>query len=269
MSKPFLRWAGGKTWMLSYIDKLLPASIANYHEPFLGGGSIFFYLKEKGIIKGKAFLSDSNEELINTYRILKSKPAELFKLLKEHQNTVDEYYRIRSTIYIDDVERAARFLFLNRTSFNGIYRVNRSGSYNVPYGYKKYKELYDFDELSKASACFKNCFFSVMDFKRVTSKVGAGDFVFFDPPYTVAHENNGFIHYNQSLFSWQNQIELSKLLPQIKLLGANFILTNACHKSIEGIYNDKANKTILSRASTIGGIGASRTKYNELIYKNY
>lgn len=268
MIKPFLRWAGGKTWLTNHIEELLPKTINNYFEPFLGGGSMFFYLKSKGLINGRCYLSDTNEELINAYRVLKSNPKELFELLKKQKNTEEQYYKIRKTKFTNNIERASRFFYLNKTSFNGIYRVNKIGEYNVPFGHRKLEKLYDFEQLKITSNSLKNCFFSVMDFKKVETKVNEGDLIFFDPPYTVAHENNGFIHYNQSLFSWENQIELSKLLLIIKRKKANFILTNACHTSIEELYNDKGNKTILTRASTIGGIGASRTKYKELIYTN-
>ncbi len=268
MIKPFLRWAGGKTWLTNHIETLLPKTINNYYEPFLGGGAMFFYLKSKGFINGKCYLSDTNEELINAYRVLKNNPKELFEFLKKQKNTEKEYYKIRKALFLNNIERAARFLYLNKTSFNGIYRVNKSGEYNVPFGHRKFVKLYNFEQLEATSLLLKNCFFSVMDFKKVVTKVNEGDLIFFDPPYTVAHENNGFIHYNQSLFSWENQIELSKLLLKIKEKKANFILTNASHASIEEIYNDKGNKTILTRASTIGGIGANRTKYKEIIYTN-
>lgn len=269
MTKPFLRWAGGKTWFTNHIEKLLPENVNNYYEPFLGGGAIFFYLKSKGLINGKCYLSDSNEELINTYKVLKRNPKELFELLKTHIDSETEYYRMRETIYIDNIERASRFMYLNKTSFNGIYRVNKNGGYNVPYGYRKLENLYDFEYLTLISKMFKNCFFTVKDFKKVLYDVKQNDLVFIDPPYTVAHENNGFIQYNQSLFSWENQIELSKMLTKIQNKNANFIMTNASHWSIEELYNQKGKKTTLSRASTIGGIGANRTKYKELIYTNF
>lgn len=268
MIKPFLRWAGGKTWLINHLESFLPIKINNYYEPFLGGGSIFFYLKSKGLIDGKCFLSDTNEELINTYRILKENHEELFKLLKKQKNSEKEYYEFRQAKFNSDIERASRFMFLNKTSFNGIYRVSKSGQYNVPYGHRNLIQLYNFEQLEATSKALKNCFFSVMDFKEVVDKVAQDDLIFFDPPYTVAHENNGFIHYNQSLFSWDNQIELSKLLLVVKEKKANFILTNAYHTSIEDIYDDKGQKSILSRASTIGGTGANRTRYKELIYTN-
>jgi DNA adenine methylase len=266
--KPFLRWAGGKTWLTKHIDDFLPDNINNYFEPFLGGGAIFFYLKSKNLIKGKSYLSDKNRELINTYNILKSKPKELIELLKKQKNTEIEYYKLRKYQSDDKIERAARFLFLNKTSFNGIYRVNQQGIYNVPYGYRKLNDMYDYENLMQISNCLTNCYFSVKDFKKITRKINLDDFVFIDPPYTVAHENNGFIQYNQSLFSWENQIELAKLLVEIESKNANFIMTNASHKSIKKLYKDKGIRYTLNRASNIGGIGANRTNYKELIYTN-
>ena len=268
MIKPFLRWAGGKTWLTGHIDNFLPQTINNYFEPFLGGGAIFFYLKSRNLINGKSYLSDKNEELINTYNILKSKPEELIEILKKQKNTEKEYYKIREFKSEDKIERAARFLFLNKTSFNGIYRVNKQGIYNVPYGYRNIKEMYDYENLLQISNWLTNCYFSVKDFKKISKKISTSDLVFIDPPYTVAHENNGFIQYNQSLFSWDNQIELAKLLVEIENKKANFIMTNASHKSIEELYKDTGKKHTLTRASTIGGVGANRTKYKELIYTN-
>jgi len=268
MIKPFLRWAGGKTWFTNHIDNFLPQAINNYFEPFLGGGAIFFYLKSKNLIKGKCYLSDTNEELINTYNILKNKPEELIEILKKQNNTEKEYYKIREFQSDDKIERAARFLFLNKTSFNGIYRVNSQGAYNVPYGYRQIKQMYDYDNLLQISNLLTNCYFSVKDFKKIAEKICTSDLVFIDPPYTVAHENNGFIQYNQSLFSWDNQKELAKLLIEIENKKAYYIMTNASHKSIEELYRDSGQRYTLTRASSIGGIGATRTKYKELIYTN-
>ena len=265
--KPFLRWAGGKTWFTKYITNYLPEKFDNYYEPFVGGGSIFFYLKSKGYIKKKAFLSDSNAELINTYKVLKNKPQELFLLLKSHIDNEDEYYRIRNTEYKDPIEKAAQFLYLNKTSFNGIYRVNRNGKYNVPYGKRNLYSLYNYEHLNSVSRALKNTYLSTQDFKKRCERVTKNDLVFIDPPYTVAHENNGFVQYNQSIFSWNNQIELSKLTMNLDKKGAFFLVTNAYHDCIKEIYTIGSQEKIL-RASTIGGIGAKRTKYKEIIISN-
>ncbi len=249
------------------MDSFIPSEFNNYYEPFLGGGSVFFYLKSRGKIKNKAFLSDSNADLINTYDTLKTKPKELFKLLKTHFDSEDEYYKMRSTEFTDPIQKAAQFLYLNKTSFNGIYRVNLNGKYNVPYGRKNLSSIYDFEHLANVSDALKNTCLSTMDFKIGCDRVEVTDFVFIDPPYTVAHENNGFIKYNQSIFSWENQIQLAELTKQLERKGAFFLVTNAYHDSIKKIYiTGKQQK--LSRASNIGGIGAKRTKYKEIIISN-
>lgn len=265
--KPFLRWAGGKTWFNKYIANFIPDEFNDYYEPFLGGGAVFFYLKSNGYIKGKAFLSDSNADLINTYKTLKNNPKELFRLLNTHFDSEDEYYKMRSTEFSDPIEKAAQFLYLNKTSFNGIYRVNLKGKYNVPYGKKNLKSIYDFEHLKKVSIALKNTHLSTKDFKTRCQNIGARDFVFIDPPYTVAHENNGFIKYNQSIFSWDNQIQLSEITKVLDENGAFFLVTNAYHDSIKKIYVTGKQEE-LSRASNIGGIGAKRTKYKEIIITN-
>lgn len=265
--KPFLRWAGGKSWLTKHIEDYLPSDFENYYEPFIGGGSIFLYLKSKGLITKKAYLSDSNSDLINTYKVLKKQPNELIKILENFNNTELDYYRIRSHNFDNDLENAAKFIFLNKTSFNGIYRVNKKGEYNVPYGFRKTKDLFEFDNLLNISELFQKTFFSVKDFSKSFNSAKKNDLFFIDPPYTVAHENNGFIQYNQSIFSWDNQVQLSKKLVEIDEKNINFIVTNAKHNSIDELYTI-GNKHTLSRASTIGGIGAERTTYNEFLITN-
>lgn len=263
--KPFLRWAGGKSWFTkNHIHNFLPEKFNDYYEPFLGGGSVFFYLKSKGLLNQKVFLSDTNEELINTYKIIKTSFKDLKKVLDNHKDSVDFYYKIRSVDFDNNIERAARFLYLNKTSFNGIYRVNKLGKYNVPYGNRNLKKLYDFDNLYRVSSLLKGTYLSTKNFKNRLKHTKKDDLVFMDPPYTVAHNNNGFVQYNQSIFSWENQEELSKIVDGLKRNGVNYILTNADHTSIKKLY--KNHKCIsLERSSTIGGKGAIRKKYKEII----
>lgn len=265
--KPFLRWAGGKNWFRKHIESFIPKQFDNYYEPFLGGGSIFFYLKSKGFIKNKAYLSDSNKDLINTYKVIKNNLPDLQNLLINHIDSEDEYYRMRGLNFEDPIQRASQFIYLNKTSFNGIYRVNKSGKYNVPYGKRELKVLYDFNHLKKISLMFDKTYFSTTDFKEKCRDAKLNDFVFIDPPYTVAHENNGFIQYNQSIFSWKNQLQLAKITTKLEERGVNFIVTNAYHESIINLYKT-GNKTPLSRASTIGGKGATRASYKEIIITN-
>ena len=266
--KPFLRWAGGKTWLTKEIDKFLPNTFNNYFEPFLGGGSIFINLKSKNLIKNKAYLSDINPELINAYKVVKKNHSLLINLLDTHKNEEDYYYHMRSSKFDDPIERASKFIFLNRTSFNGIYRENMQGVYNVPYGNKQYSQLFDKENIKELSKSFKNSFFSNHDFYKKANQIRANDLVFIDPPYTVAHGNNGFVKYNQKIFSWEDQLRLCSFIKYLRDINAYFIMTNAHHESIFNLFSDHGDITEFSRASVVGGKNAKRTTYKEIILSN-
>ena len=266
--KPFLRWAGGKSWFTKKLNAFLPESFSNYYEPFLGAGSIFIHLKKNGLLKKKIFLSDTNNDLINAFQILRDYPNELVSDLKRFRNTEAAYYRIRNQQPTDKVERAGRFLFLNRTSFNGIYRENLKGIYNVPYGYKKYSNLFDIENLHAISELLQGADLATTDFSTALQKVKKNDLIFLDPPYTVAHENNGFVKYNQKIFSWDDQIRLHKTAMEIDAKGAFFVMTNAYHQSISDIYAKVPYQSLLQRYSVVGGSKAKRDKYHEIILTN-
>jgi len=267
-TKPFLRWAGGKNWLIKNIESYLPDNFNNYFEPFLGGGSIFIYLKTKGLIKNKAYLSDINPELINSYNAVKSNIDKLIDLLLDHKNEKDYYYNLREKLFDDDLQKASRFIFLNRTSFNGIYRENLNGKYNVPFGFKDYKELFDFENFRNLNTIFQGCEFASIDFEKLKKRIKQKDLVFIDPPYTVAHGLNGFVKYNQKIFSWSDQMRLNKFLEYIKEKEAYFIMTNAHHESIIELFRDTGEIYIQSRPSLVGGKGAKRAKYKEVIISN-
>lgn len=262
--KPFLRWAGGKRWFLKDINRFLPEKMNNYHEPFLGGGSVFFYLKSKNI----SYLSDSNEALINAYTQVRDHLDDVYSILNAYKNTKEEYYEIRSKSYENVISQAAQFIYLNRTNFNGIYRVNLKGKYNVPYGYKKYKILFDYDLFLNASRALKNSVLQVCDFKQVIDQIHENDFVFLDPPYTVSHIKNGFIKYNEKLFSWEDQKRLARTIENIKNKGAYYLLTNAKHISVEQLYGKVDKPVSIKRHSVIGGTKAKREEIQELIFTN-
>ncbi len=264
-AKPFLRWAGGKTWLLKNLDQFLPTEgYNNFHEPFLGGGAVYFHLTPTN----NSFLSDLNSELIETYFSIKEEVNEVINELEILKNTKTEYYKIRSQRFIKSSKRAARFIYLNQFSFNGIYRVNLNGEYNVPYGYRK-KHQIDYANIKLASEALKNCELSANDFSQITKKVKSGDLVFLDPPYTVTHNNNGFVQYNQKIFSLEDQYRLAKTIEEIKEIGAYYILTNAAHSEILKIFKGKNDKVVeMNRASLIGGKNAKRGIYSELIITN-
>lgn len=263
-----LRWAGGKTWLTKTIDNYLPKSFNDYYEPFLGGAAITLYLANKGLLKKEVFLSDCNSKLIEFYLVVKDNPVELMESLLRFENSKEFYYVERQKIYDNLIDRAAQFFFLNKTSFNGIYRENLKGVYNVPYGNKSYKQLFDFKLIEEVSNLLQNVSFETQSFIKVRDLIKKDDFIFLDPPYTVAHENNGFVKYNQNIFSWNDQIELKKLVEHVIDCGAYFILTNAYHESILDLYKDIGKQHVLERPSVVGGKNAKRTNYKELLITN-
>jgi DNA adenine methylase len=263
-AKPFLRWAGGKRWLTKHIKLISKLEINDYFEPFLGGGSVFFNLQNYS----GAHLSDLNQELIETYQCLRKNPLKVITALEKYKNEEKEYYTVRNTSYEDIYDRAAKFIFLNKTSFNGIYRVNKSGVFNVPYGFRKNLDIIDKNNLLQVSAKLQNTEIECRDFFEIADKIQRGDLIFLDPPYTVAHENNGFIAYNQKIFSLDDQRRLSLLVEKIKDIGAYYVLTNAKHDAILDIYKKIDNPIILSRSSVVGGKGAKRETYNEYVFSN-
>ncbi|MDV3753422.1 DNA adenine methylase [Elizabethkingia anophelis] len=264
--KPFLRWAGGKRWFVKYLEELNTLNINNYFEPFVGGGSVFFSLNNYE----NAFISDLNPQLIETYEAVRDSPLKVISFLKMFENTEEEYYKIRAINYKSKIERAAQFIYLNQTSFNGIYRVNREGVFNVPYGRRNKKDIIEESNLMKISKKLHEVKINCCDFESLLPLINQGDLIFLDPPYTVAHENNGFIQYNQKIFSLEDQYRLAKFIEIIKDKGAYFILTNAKHDAILDIYQNIGEPVSLSRSSTVGGVGAKRGKkgFNEYIYSN-
>jgi DNA adenine methylase len=263
--KPFLRWTGSKNWLVkSDLSNYLPTNFNNYHECFLGGGAVFFSLNTEK----EAFLYDINKDLIEVYTEIRDNVELIIKTLKKLRNSEEEYYRIRKSKALKPHTRAAKFIYLNKCSFNGTYRVNSSGGYNVPYGKRKNVDIVCEDNLRKVSASLQNVTIKAVDFKETIKEIKKGDLVFLDPPYTVAHENNGFIEYNQKLFSWDDQEKLKDFTQAINDKGAYFILTNASHKSILELYKNTGKIFKKSRYSKVGGRNKTRGMYNELIICN-
>ena len=264
MVKPFLRWAGGKRWILKHFSEFFPNLLFNnYHEPFLGGASLFLFLRPQK----KAYLSDLNVELIETYVAVRDDIDRVISELRKFKNTEEVYYKIRNSTFKSDYKRAARFIFLNQTSFNGIYRVNLKGEYNVPYGYRKVN-FFDPHNLRAVSENLKNAVLDSKDFSLCIANVKKDDLVFLDPPYTITHNNNGFFKYNKNLFSETDQRRLSQVIDQIKAKQAFYILTNAAHDRVKTIFNKGDRVMEFQRASLVGGAQAERGKYEELLITN-
>jgi DNA adenine methylase len=239
-------------------------SIRTYHEPFLGGGSVFLGLRAFD----QAVLSDSNAELMEAFEVIREAPEEVAALAHAHGNDEETYYRLRGSKPLGKVERAARFLYLNHTSFNGIYRVNLDGIYNVPFGRRTRMNMPGAEHLVDVAARLQNALLLTRDFWACLEHVGTGDLVFLDPPYTVAHNNNGFIKYNQRLFSFEDQHRLSLLIDEIKGKGAYYILTNAAHPSIAQLFEKGDCRLETRRRNNIGGNNALRGGAIEYLFTN-
>lgn len=264
-SKPrlVLKWPGGKRWLFSRLAPLFDGGFDRYVEPFAGAAASFFSLRPKN-----ALLADTNKELMECYTALKTDAPSVWKRLVAHQasHTADEnyYYRVRSSSPTSLVGRAARLIYLNRTCFNGIYRVNRNGIFNVPKGTKDTVVFPD-DDFAEISKILRAAQLRAQDFEKTLLRCGAGDIVFVDPPYTVKHNLNGFIKYNEKIFSWDDQIRLSVAVAAAAQRGAKIIVTNAAHPSIVELYAEYGAIRYVSRPSVMAADPAKRNSIEELI----
>ena len=259
--KPFLKWAGGKRWLTSRYAHLLPTSYNVYHEPFLGSGAVFFHLRPK-----KAFLSDANSHLIDCYVAMKDDWQSVWNYLLafKREHSENQYYEVRKTSFRSPTREAARFIYLNRTCFNGIYRENLNGIFNVPKGTKDTVTFAD-DDFCAVSNSLKVASLRSTDFADAIELAKKGDFIFIDPPYTVRHNHNGFVKYNQKIFSWSDQVRLRDSVRMAVRRGVSCLITNACHPSISELYEGLGKKNPVSRSSVIAGASKHRGTYEELV----
>lgn len=259
---PFLKWAGGKRWFVQRHADLIPKTFNRYIEPFLGGGSVFFHLQPK-----QSILGDTNPDLIAAYRGIKQNWRGIVKSLQYHsrQHSDAHYYEVRDTHPKKGIPCASRMIYLNRTCFNGIYRVNLRGEFNVPRGTKD-AVLLDTDCFEQMANLLKGAEIRISDFEELIDEAEAGDFVFADPPYTVRHNFNGFVKYNEKLFSWQDQERLAEALIRAKKRGVHVLSTNANHSSIRDLYDDCGFKLITTtRFSSISASSEHRKQFDEII----
>jgi len=235
-----------------------------YFEPFLGGGAMFLGADRPR----SARLSDLNSDLIETYEQVRDSPDEVSSLLAEFDNNETEYYRIRAEVPGSPLERAARFIYLNHTSFNGIYRVNLKGEYNVPFGNRPRPNIPDIEHLRAASRRLAGTTLRAEDFEDCVRTAEEGDLVFLDPPYSVAHNNNGFVKYNQRLFSFTDQERLREVVLSLRDRGVYYVMTNAAHDSIRQLFELGDQRLELQRRSVVGGRSAARGMATEYLFTN-
>jgi len=283
VAKPFVKWAGGKRWLLKSIHEYIPqelteGKIKRYVEPFVGGGAVFFHIKEHYNIK-EFIINDKGSELIETYRAIQKDVETVIELLSEieknYQNEGDykRFYYEKRTKFNQireegGPELAALFIFLNKASYNGIFRLNQRGEYNVPVGYHKDFAETDKENLRKVSKTLQDVKILNKDFRELKAEITKDSFIYMDPPYTVAHENNGFIEYNKKIFSWEDQEALKEFAEKCVQKGARVMISNAKHENILDLYKE-FKRYPLSRASLIGGKGAERKHINEALFLSY
>lgn len=264
---PFLKWPGGKRWFVCNHADLLPSEYGTYVEPFLGAGAVYFHIKPT-----QALLGDVNSDLVETYRVIKYNWQALESSLRYRQRRHREdpdayYYWLRANIPGKLVQRASRLIYLNRTCFNGIYRVNRQGEFNVPRGSKD-KVVIETDDFESMSKVLASAELVAGDFEALVDRANSGDFVFCDPPYTVRHNYNGFRKYNEVLFSWADQERLAQALTRAALRGVKVVCTNANHRSVRNLYDSTLfEHRAVSRYSRISAGNAGRSCFEELIIR--
>ena len=266
---PFVKWAGGKGQLLTQLEPFFPApgSYRRYFEPFLGGGAVYFHLQP-----GVAELSDLNEDLITAYTVIRDDLDALLVSLRRHQDTQEYFYRVRDELPLErmtPVQRASRFIFLNKRGYNGLYRVNSKGKFNVPFGrYKTQPRIFDEDNLRAVSRLLRGATFAVRSYEEALTSAGVGDFVYLDPPYQPLSATAYFTGYTKDRFDEADQARLAELLHELDRRGARFLLNNhdtpQLRRMYAGFHIDVAiaSRMINSRADKRGGVA-------ELIVTNY
>jgi DNA adenine methylase len=277
--KPFLRWAGGKRRIAKMLLENFPAtyhsSDGRYFEPFLGGGAVAFASGDPSspiFIPGhKLILNDSNEELVNTYTVVRDHVYELMEVLDDLSEKVDveNYYEIRSSKPDNLIVRAARFIYLNKTCYNGLWRVNSKGDFNVPFDKSSSGNLYDEENLIACSERLEGSQISHGSYRRVLGKVKEGDFVYLDPPYIPLSATESFSSYAKEGFTLKDHHELAIAIEEIDKIGAHILLSNSDTPHTREIFGPKLTLRKIQMSRTIGSNPNSRKPVGEILGMNY
>ncbi len=266
--RPFLKWAGGKSKLIEQYIPYFPQSFTNYYEPFLGGGAVFFYLCGVRPDVNK-FISDINPELINTYCCIKNNVEPLIELLENHQlqHNPDYYYKMRSHSEGSHIERAARFIYLNKTCFNGLYRENSRGLFNVPMGKYKNPTICNADLLRAVSVALQSAAVSLKPYSDINAN-NEQDFVYFDPPYYPLSATSNFTTYSRYVFKENEQVKLRDTFAKLANRGVKVMLSNSDCAFVRELYADfNIYEILASRA--INSKAEKRGKITELIIISY
>lgn len=266
---PFLKWAGGKGRLLEQYARLFPINFKTYYEPFVGGGAVFFHLIDRHPSM-KSWLSDGNGELINCYLTVRDQPEDLLALLETMRNDEKFFYkqRAKDVSTLDELERAARFIYLNKTCFNGLYRENQSGQFNVPFGRYKNPRIADSINVLAASDALSNAHLHTGSFELMAARAKSGDFVYFDPPYMPVSKTANFVSYTSSNFGYEDQERLAKLARKLKNKGVLVMVSNSDVPEIRELYKD-FNLKVVKAPRAINCRGDRRGPVDELVIRSY
>jgi len=264
MSAPFLKWAGGKRALVPALTALFPAAYGDYYEPFVGGGAVFFALRP-----ARALLNDANEELINCYAVVRDRLAELLVALAGHVNTDAHFHRVRAERPddLDEIARAARLIYLNRTCFNGLYRVNRNDEFNTPYGHYRNPTLVPEKSLRDASAALQHVTLTAAGYREACANAGPGDLVYLDPPYVPVGEHADFRRYHREQFRDDDHEELARLFKELDARGCHVRLSNAYTPFVLDLYADWTIHEVTTRRA-INSNGSGRGPIREVVVAN-
>jgi DNA adenine methylase len=270
---PFLKWVGGKRQIMPSIVELLPKNIStyNYVEPFIGGGAVLFHLQPK-----KAILNDFNKELVNVYDVIKTDLDALISDLKKHENSADYFYNIRELDRTDDfknlskIKRASRVIYLNKTCFNGLYRVNNAGEFNAPFGRYKNPNIVNEPTLKAVNKYLNSNNIKVVsgDYENVLKDLTESSMVYLDPPYHPISENSNFTGYVQGGWNIYDQIRLKNACDELNTKGIKFLLSNSASGFIKDLYKEYPIKIIKANRS-INSDGEKRGEVDEVLIRNY
>ncbi len=270
-AQPFLKWAGGKRQLLSQIKPHIPKQFKRYFEPFVGGGALLFDLKPQ-----RAVINDVNAEISNVYQVIRDDVDALIQDLEQHQNNPDYFYALRALdrqpdfIHYSALKRASRVLYLNKTCFNGLYRVNQSGQFNVPFGRYKNPNIVNADNLRHVSLFLRRHQVKILneDFSHAVKGMRKEDFVYFDPPYDPLSDSASFTSYAAGDFGREQQRQLQQLCCRLDERGCRFLLSNSATDFIKDLYQDFSISTVQAKRS-INSNRKGRGQIAEVLVKNY
>lgn len=269
---PVVKWVGGKRQLLPQILPLIPKRMTAYCEPFLGGGAVLFALQPR-----RALVNDLNQDLITVYRVIREDADALIDHLSRHENTPEYFYRIRDLdrdkdayAALSDVEKASRLLYLNKTCYNGLFRVNASGSFNSPYGHYRRPNIVNEQTIRGVSRYFNTCditFFSG-DFAAVLEQVPEGGFVYLDPPYDPVSDTASFTGYNRGGFGREEQVRLKECCDALTARGVKFLLSNSATPFIRELYGSYRVSIVQARRA-VNSVASRRGAIEEVLVRNY